>query len=200
MKYRKRILSLLSGCTSILLVACSSTGGTDGSHSSERQLSPGATVELTQPINFPYRANRVFIQGGQILARRRDAIRFQPFCSFGLNRNRDNNPQISEINPDVFSVQGTRTWVTASREIDQPVQVASNSAFEGSDELLIAFRGGGGVSRFTYHTEISLNSEQQPQVDDLTCAFDSYLGVHRGQHLTIDQIRDTLGGLVRINE
>lgn len=180
---------LIAGAVS----ACTSTGGYN---SPEYRLPDGSTVELTRTLKFPYQSVRAYVQGGEVLPWS-DINKYVPYCSFGLNRNRIDGPLAREIPPTRFVTGEFRIGVDARLEPATPVQLAGNAPMAG---VLLAsegaMSGGGGTPwPYTYYTTIELYSEDAPQVDDLTCAF---LGGTRDENLTLDEIRGTLGDLVRI--
>lgn len=179
----------------VSVAACSSTGQYKPAGS---RIPEGATVELTQTLQFPGRSTRVYIQFGETLRGRVDVNDWEPYCSFGLERSRDGEALVREVSPTTFEVTQSRVGVEVSW-----------SPGDGEDDGLIndreivvagAFGGGGGPSGtpsfHIYFTSLQLYSSQQPQVDDLTCA---YRGSSVDRYLTVEEIQSTLGGIARIN-
>lgn len=191
-----RLTRCIAGCLALAsLTACSSTGG----YQSDRYRVPdGSEVELMQTLEFPGRSARSYIQFGEPV-RRNDVNEWEPYCSFGLNRKRDDQPLAREVTPTVFTVRKTHIGVDVAWSSEEPepgtrgggrpIQVAGLSGGGGRD-------ASGTPSLYFYYTRMELYSDRQPQVDDLTCTF---RGSPVDRNLTVDDIRDTLGGVVRIN-
>lgn len=182
------------GLAMMQLGACARTGGYQHD---KYHLPEGSLVELTQTLQFPGSAARVYIQSGEI-RKWGDVIEWSPYCSFGLNRKRDDKPLVREVDPGIFEVTGTRVELDISRSFDdrapgtlpddRTIRVAGVFGGNGA-------RRGGTPSLYIYRTTITLYSGQQPQLDDLTCA---YRGSPRDRNLTVDDIRKTLDGVARI--
>lgn len=185
----------IAGCLALAsLAACSSMGG----YQSDRYRVPdGSEVELMQTLEFPGRSARSYIQFGEPV-RRSDVNEWEPYCSFGLNRKRDDQPLAQEVTPTVFTVRKTQigvdvAWSSEDQEPGirgdvQPILVAGLFGGGGRD-------ASGTPSLYFYYTRMELYSDRQPQVDDLTCTF---RGSPVDRNLTVDDIRDTLGGMARI--
>lgn len=188
-------LSFVASLFAGVLTACSTTGVYD---SPAYRLPEGSTVELTKPLKFPYQSTRTFIQGGESL-HWGQVNHYAPFCSFGLNRKRDGEPLMTDLPPTRFSTSQVNIGVEARADVPQPFQVAGRGSAGWS--AYVASQGGamdsgnGSPWPYRYYTTIELYSDEAPQVDDLTCAYD---GERYDRNLTLDQIRDTLGDLVRI--
>lgn len=186
-KLRYRVTSVFISAG--LLTACAATGGT-----TLKSLGPGdvSTVEVTRTLPLKYKKARVHIQGGEVI-RPRSVDRFDPSCSIGLNSKRDNKRLISAINPGRFTIRDTRRRKDVSMSKPMPVQLASNS---DSIPVLHIAAGGIGPSTSFYITEFRLYSEEQPQVYDLICSYDT--GGAMGHYLSLDEMNDTLGNAARI--
>lgn len=178
------------------VVACSSTGDY---RSADSRIPESATVELTQTLQFPGRSTRAYIQFGETLRRRGDVNEWEPYCSFGLNRSRDGEALVREVGPTTFEVTQSRVGVDVARS---PGDAGDNDGLINDRMIVVAgaFGGGGspsGTPAFhIYFASLQLYSSQQPQVDDLTCA---YRGSSVDRYLTLEEIRSTLGGTARIN-
>lgn len=186
------LLATVSSLVLLLLAGCSSTG----SHPAPEYRPPeGSRVELKQAIEFPGHTARSYLQYGKF--EKWGAIyEWSPYCSFGLNRTRDDQPQARRIEPDVFEVRNTRVHVDISRG---PEDRAPGSGPDHGPVRLASLSGGsraGTPSLFIYLTTITLYSDQQPQLDDLTCA---YRGSRQDRNLTMDEIRSTLGNIATIH-
>lgn len=177
------------------LTACSSTGGYQ---SDKYRVPDGSQVELTQTLRFPGRSTRTYIQYGETLRRRGDVNEWEPYCSFGLNRSRDGRARTHEVEPTVFTVRGTTIGVDVSSNLEDGDD--RGGLIDERGVLVAGVFGGGGGRAGTpalhyYHTTLQLYSDLQPQVSDLTCTF---RGSVVDRNLTVDEIRETLDGVVRI--
>lgn len=178
-----------------LLATCSVTDG----HQSVRYQAPEATrVELTRSLHFPGHSARIHIQFGKTV-RWQTVDQWAPHCSFGLNRTRDGKPLARQAGPAMFSILDSRAWVDLSWKAndDSPTARASDQrvAAAGLLQWSPLYRDGT-PSRYIYKTALTLYSEHEPQVDDLTCA---YRGSRTDRNLTVDEIQDTLGNIALIH-
>ncbi|MDZ7840256.1 MAG: hypothetical protein U5R46_05470 [Gammaproteobacteria bacterium] len=178
-------------CMPVFLGACAATGE---NQSAGQRVADGTRVELNQPLRFPGRSARAYVQFGETL-RRNDVNEWAPYCSFGLNRNRDGAPLVREVGPTTFTVSDSRSGVDVSLVPDD----AGPAGLIRDRGIMVAGQFGGGrggtPALHIYYTTMSLYSEQQPQVDDLTCA---YRGSLPDRNLTVEEIRDTLGDIARL--
>jgi len=158
------------------------------------QLKPGTIVEVTTRLDFRKNSRRLYIQGGE-LVRRRHVDRFTASCIISLERTRDGKPLARYVRPGTFTTGKTQLSMQVSDAGPwKPARVASNAAGIGSTALQVS-QGGAPPAIRIYVTTIPLHSEEQPQVADLTCSYDGGVG---GRHLTMAEITDTLGDLVRL--
>lgn len=183
--------------------ACSSMGEY---RSAGSRIPEGATVELTRTLPFLGRSTRAYIQFGETLRGRGDVNEWEPYCSFGLDRRRDGEALVREVGPTTFEVTQSQVGVDVALS---PGDAQDDAKDDAKDDGLIndreivvagAFGGGAGPSGtpsfHIYYMSLQLYSSQQPQVDDLTCA---YRGSSVDRYLTVDEVRSTLGGIARIN-
>lgn len=178
----------------VFLSACSTPGGYEPD---KYRVPEGSTVELKQALQFPGRSARVYIQFGETV-RRKHVNEWEPFCSFGLNRNRDGEPLAREVGPTTFTVRSMQVGVDIARRGDDAPGGGGMAA--GAEPLLVAGLfgndGPGGTPwPYLYITRMELFSDREPQVDDLTCAVN---GAPPDRNLTVDEIRGALGDIVRI--
>lgn len=194
MKYTKYQSRLAVVLVAGLSAGCAATGGYN---SPEYQLPDGSTVELTRTVKFSYRSARTYIQGGESL-RWKNVNHYLPYCSFGLNRNRNNQPLAREIQPTRFVTGEYSIGVEAAADRVRSVHLAGGgeaAAWRLAGQVAAPEGNGGTPWPYTFYTRIELYSEEAPQVDDLTCAYD---GDSTDRNLTLAEIRDTLGELVRV--
>ena len=195
MKQMKLMMLSAVGLITASLAGCAGTGGYQ---SPEYRLSKGSTIELKQALQFPSGSARTYIQDGKPQGWN-DLNLWKAYCSFGLNRTRDHKPLVHEIHPTRFTIGGTRLGVYAALDPSNPPVVDPDSVFaKRGVEVAGVFSGGGNAGfpfPYTFYTTITLFSEQEPQVDDLTCAFN---GLPVDRNLTLTQIQDTLGSVAKI--
>lgn len=181
-------------CMSAFLAACAATGE---NQPAGQRITEGARVELNQTLHFPGRSARAYIQFGETL-RRNDVNEWAPYCSFGLNRHRDGAPLVREVQPTTFTVSDWRSGVDVSLVPDDAGDPGPAGLIRDRG-IMVAGEFGGGrggtPALHIYYTTMSLYSEQQPQVDDLTCAF---RGAPQDRTLTVEEIRRALGDFARL--
>ncbi|MGA8262452.1 MAG: hypothetical protein WB783_19760 [Arenicellales bacterium] len=195
MKQMKLMMLAVAGLVTASVAGCSSTGGYQ---SPEYRLSKGSTIELMQTLHFSSGSARTYIQDGNPQSWN-DLNLWKAYCSFGLNSNRDHKPLAHEIQPTKFTIGGTRLGVYAALDPSNPPAVDPDNVFARRGvEVAGLFSGGGNAGfpyPYTFTTTMSLFSEQEPQVADLTCAFN---GEPADRNLTLTQIQDTLGSVAKI--
>lgn len=146
----------------------------------------GSQVELIETLRFPGRSARVHLQYGEAVPRKY-IDDWQPHCSFGLDRTRNDEPLVREVPPTVFTVRKSLNRVEIAANPDgEALMVADLFGNESP---------GGPPWPYRYSTIMELYSEAQPQVDDLTC---TVFGNSPQGKLTRDEIANALGGIARI--
>lgn len=192
----KTLILGAAGAPALAVLTACATGG--GAQPAEYRVVDTSRVELTQTLRFPGRSARAYVQYGEVL-RRNDVNEWAPYCSFGLNRARDGAPLVREVGPTTFTVRDSRVGVDVSwgRQDDAGDAVPTGLIRDRGVMVAGSFGGsrGGIPALHFYFTTLSLHSEQQPQVDNLTCAF---RGAPTDRNLSLDAIRDTLGGVARV--
>lgn len=188
------IKHLLASAASLGLLLVAGCSGTVPHDSAEYRPPEGTRVKLNQTLHFPGRTPRVYLQFGEI-RKWGEVNEWSPYCSFGLNRQRDGKPQVSQVRPGVFTVRRTRVEL----EVSQDLKGRPPGSGVDDDGVRVASLSNGGrggtPALFIYRTTMTLYSDQQPQLDDLTCA---YRGSRRDRNLSMDQIRGTLGDIATI--
>jgi hypothetical protein len=137
----------------------------------------GSTLQLNQAITIPADRASVYLQGGQVKDYS-NVDTYYPNCDFEVltltNKSR-------AVQPDEFIIK---------RVVQEEDIVASGFPKVAS---LIGVRFEGSVGLVDYKTIMYLGSAQQPDVYRITCAqWDEPMDA---QHLTVRQIRDTLGSI-----
>lgn len=191
MQYMKLVLVGVVALVAASVAGCSSTGGYQ---TPEYRLANGSVIELTQTLRFPSGGARTYIQDGESKAWN-SLTQWRPYCSFGLNAARDHGPLVAEIHPAKFTTGDTRLGVYAALDPENPPSVDPDSIFARRGTEVTAEAAASGASVRTFYTTITLYSDQEPQVDDLTCA---YNGSSVDRNLTLAQIQATLGAIVKI--
>lgn len=181
-------------CLPVFLSACAATGENPPAG---QRITDAARLELNQTLRFPGRSARTYIQFGETL-RRNDVNEWEPYCSFGLNRSRDGAPLVREVEPTTFTVSDLRSGIDVSLAPDD-AGGPGPAALIRERGIMVAGQFGGGrggtPALHIYYTTMSLYSGQQPQVDDLTCAF---RGAPHDRNLTLEEIRNTLSDIARL--
>lgn len=196
MKHMKLVVLAGAG----LLAASVSGWAVAGAHqSAEYRLPTGSTVELTQTLRFPAGSARTYIQDGKPQGWN-DLNLWEPYCSFGLNSTRDHQPLVREIHPTTFTTGNTRLGVYAALNLADPPVADPNSVFARQGVEVADDHGAGFPSQFSFTTTITLFSDQEPQVADLTCAYYGMHGAPEDRNLTLTQIQDTLGAVAKLHQ
>lgn len=196
MKHMKLVVLAGAG---LLAAAVSGWAFAGGHQSSEFRLPKGSTIELMQTLAFPSGSARTYIQDGKPQGWN-DLNLWKPYCSFGLNRTRDHKPLVREIHPTTFTTGDTRLGVYAALDPAHPPVADPNSIFARRGVEVADDHSPGFPSRFSFTTTITLFSEQEPQVADLTCAYYGIHGAPEHRNLTMAQIQDTLGSIAKIHK
>lgn len=146
----------------------------------------GTVLELRQPLVFSPGSSRAYIQDGE--AKPINGFdHFRPWCQFYLYEPQEAMKVTRTIEPDQFTV--VRSGQGVSFALANPVNVAGNgtSYLMASDEA--------GAQKLT--TTIKLNSEKQPQLQDLKCSTTN--DARRDNFVSVNQILATLGGYARLH-
>lgn len=180
---RPRRLSAVLLAAAALLAGCQPLTVRD-EHSGRYVPLTGGWVVLHQELTVPGGTTRVFLQGGEVVAKR-DLNHYAPSCSFQI---RDLSDTPRKIRPDRFQITsagyGLQEWVRAL-----PVMVAARGramlADGGQDD---------GAAMVMYVIEMRLASARQPGVMGLTCrsALDDPAQVEKPN---LQQLRAVLGPL-----
>jgi hypothetical protein len=171
--------AMLAMLATLVLSACA-TRTTDPD--SPYYLPPeGSTAVLEQPITLPSPGVSVWIQDGRVSTGR---DRYRPACKLEMWNRAD---QSRTVQPDTFRV---------TRVGRRQMQVARDTGLRR-----VGFgRRDNGPTAFEMETHLYLESERQPDVYRLVCTHWSG-GVGTAnfpEHVTINQIRGTLGGIFRL--
>ncbi|MEF8833725.1 MAG: hypothetical protein V5A42_02560 [Halofilum sp. (in: g-proteobacteria)] len=171
----------------LLGTGCAAPG--DSGSRIDSPIPPGSVLVIEEGLMLPPDGARVHFQAGRV-TRFHDRDRFAPWCSLGLRRDADEALQ-QAIRPGRFRVEAIRSGARAAASPLASVRLAGPlPALAGLE------RGGGGLGYLTRFLELRLRSDEQPQVDDLTCAIDRPPD-WRGR-LGLESVRQALGGLGRI--
>ncbi len=167
----KRIIVL----SSLLLAACQPR--VYPIESPYYRIPAGSELILHRNITIPPVHARVYIQNGR-LQKRKAINQYYPYCEFEILTLSE---QDQVIQPDRFRIHKLSKQMETSR---QQVMYASAS-LDQLDKPLIA-----------YNTVIYLSSSRQPDVYRLSCMY--WTDDNMDNHLTLKQIRTTLGDLFSI--
>ena len=168
-----RIIALLPLC--LLLSACQTTGPLD-ENSPFHVLPSGSRLVLKQDLTIPARSAHVTLQGGRVMSDN-DVNQYHPNCRLEVQDVRDTTQTVTA---DEFVV----------RRVRQEAQTAERTGLlkTSSHGLRISNES---PSFYIFRTILDLRSERQPQVRWMSCQQWSHPAL--GQHVTIREIRQTLG-------
>ena len=148
-------------------------------------IKPGQILQLTQSLAIPPEKAAVFFQFGKVISPKL-VDQWAPSCRLVV-QNLSENERI--IQPDEFAII----------RIDYETYLASTKP------IWLASRGFGAISDSgatpiaeVYATQFLLKSDKQPLVKRLICKH--WEDPYNGNHLTIQQIRQTLGSIIEIKE
>jgi hypothetical protein len=164
----------------VFLTGCESLIETDV-NSSFYKVPSGSTLILHRDVAIPANRLKIYVQDGSLGY---GVNQYYPFCKFEL---RQAKKQSQFIAPDQFIVTRTRRIVDYFVGLDFERQ-----PFFASIDLQNSANGK--PSPKVYGTQMELRSTMQPQVFRLTCGHlqDPNL---TARHLSINQIRETLGAI-----
>lgn len=168
----------------LVMVACQQGPVRDES-SYRSRVGIGSTFVLHESLIVPTGHARVFIQGGEVVAKPQ-LNRYRPHCNFEVRTISDGS---SRIEPDTFlvtDIEEDEEEVVTRAEPMRYAALAENSDHQGGVNL---------ITQFVRHW---LYSERQPEVMRLTChgAFDVPF---YAQPPSIAEIREALGERVTLN-
>lgn len=138
----------------------------------------GSSLVLHQALPIPPRQARVIIQDGRLISRKQ-LDQYYPYCEFEIRTLSDS---VQTIRPGRFRIHRLNKHMETSAK---PVRYASLSLFS-FDKPLIA-----------YNTKMYLSSDNQPDVYRMSCMY--WTDDSMDTHLTLQQIRHTLGDLFSID-
>jgi hypothetical protein len=167
----------------LLLAACQQAPVRDET-SHRSRVGVGSTFVLHQGLSVPEGHARVFLQGGEVVAKLK-LDRYRPHCNFEVRQVSDGTLR---IDPDTFLVTDIDEYEDEIVALPQQVRLAALVGGDSFDSISV-------IARFVRHR---FSSERQPGVMRLTC--------HGGFDLprdaltpSIAEIRQALGGVVTLN-
>lgn len=166
---------LFSALFALVLCACESVP-----YPTTAVVDQFSILRLHAPLQFDADQVAVYIQNGRVThANLIDS--YKPNCVLEL-RNRSNKP--SRIEPDYFVVRTIR--YSGFSAIQSPLQFTALHVHNTSD----------GPSHIEMETEMFLYSKKQQNVYKIGCRH--WEQPNNARHLTIDEIRMALGGLISL--
>lgn len=169
----------------VVLGGCAGLASTDPA-SPYYAYSTGWSVQLNRPLTIPPDAATVRLQYGRVVPR--NGVQEQdPFCVVELNTVSD-APQT--LQPGRFEV------LRVTRSISTIMARDASSSFMNAQ-----FSDDDGEPTFLYYiTEFRLRDAAQPNLRGMTCAWNQMAPGNRPlmRHLTLDEIRVSLGGWVTL--
>jgi hypothetical protein len=170
-----------------LLAACAYNPPYD-ENSPDTKVPVGSTLTLTQAITIPAGRRSVYIVRGKIVPFSAVDI-YDPYCQFRV-RNIGAHDQI--VHPGAFRVRHTKQWDEYSAR-PSDLRLADSGIHFGVGIGIGGAMNDAGPSIISQATILKLESEKQPQVDDMVCQHWGDQG--QTPHLTIHQIRHSLAPL-----
>lgn len=144
---------------------------------------PGSTVEVMQTLTAPSGA-RLNIQNGEVVPWRK-VVERRPYCQFRLLRPSGQMDESFQVDAGTFTVK--RVYRQKDFVGLQPRQYAFGDGDEDFENT---------PSERTMATYFELASDSQPEVYQLVCA--RWDDPYDYNHLSLEEMRQTLGDLVRI--
>ncbi|GAB4513681.1 MAG: hypothetical protein Tsb0026_18570 [Sulfuricaulis sp.] len=171
----------------MLLTSCQTTAY-EGNENSPFYLVPtGSILTLTRSLTIPANQVAVFLQDGEVV--RSDRVdQYYPHCKFELQHRRDT---AQTVQADSFEITKVVQEIGHSVALDG-VQLAGVSIGIG---IHVGSKSDG-ASLQTYSIRMTLRSVRQPEVFRLSCGQAAL--PHEGQHVSINEMRKTLGGVFAI--
>ncbi len=141
---------------------------------------PGWAVQLNRPLTIPPDAATVRLQYGRIVPRN-SVQEYAPFCVVELNTVR---AEAQTLQPGRFEVWRVTRSVSPVAAAASPFVKARFVADDGDPTFLY------------FKTEFRLRDAAQPDLRGMSCAWNQMAPGNRAlmRHLTLDEIRQALGG------
>ena len=148
----------------------------------------GAIMQITVGFRDLPNGSKLYFQNGRHISRG-ELDRWLPYCElYVFNRDKQADYHTSVL-PGQFDVAASRF----NREI---VNNANPQKFKSIQLASLLWRDDGPPSYILYSTTMNLFSNQQPDVKKLTCS--QKASTYGEYHLTLAQIRETLGQLIEL--
>jgi len=164
-----------------------------------KQLLPvGSILHLTRPLEIPVGKAYVYIAHGEVVPFKpyNTVNIYKPYCKIHLHKV---SQQARKVEPDRFRVTRVVEW-------EDYYGQSSAIRYASLDLSELRIHGGLGIglgmmedaspSTVMYATIISLQSEKQPQVEELVCGHWDTLGVV--EPLTLEEMKSALGDLILV--
>ncbi len=167
----------------LLLGGCASLESPDPA-SPYYAYSPGWVLRLNQPLTIPRDAATVRLQYGTIVPRN-GVQEYDAYCVVEVNTVR---AEAQILQPGRFEVWRVTRRVDTIAAAASPFIKASHAVDDASPSFLY------------YKTEFHLRDAAQPDIRNMTCAWDQMAPGNRVlmRHLTLDEIRSALGGWITL--
>ena len=149
-------------------------------HSSFVTIPAGSTLKLNNNALVPAQLARFYMQAGEIKPFSQIDL-YYPNCSLLVNNVEDT---AQEITADIFTIY----------RVERTVDMAQSGTFFRNVKM--RWVDNGGPSQESWTTILYLRSEKQPQVRLLRC--EHWEDPTDARHLTIDEIRKTLGDVMSL--
>ena len=148
------------------------------------ELLPGSKLVLTQKAVIPSGLAAFYLQDGEVILENNIRVR-QPHCKFEVNTLSE-IPQT--IRPDEFEI--TRFFIDTDYVMSEKIFFAGIGIGGG-----IGGGSDGGPIAEIYTIQMYLYSQRQPDVLRVSCLH--WEDPQDGQHLTFEQVKQAVGGIIQ---
>ena len=180
----------------LVLSACQTKDYTGDEDSYRYRIPVGSTLTLNQTLTIPGDRSSIYVFRGEVVTYRNVDI-YYSHCQFKLKKI---SKEARKIKPDTFVVTKLVDW--EDYQAGKMLHFADAGIYTGanlSGRIVVGAGGDGGPSIKKYATIISLQSNAQPQVKEMVCAYWGSEGDFDFEPLTISQTRKTLGNIFTLN-
>lgn len=150
--------------------------------------SAGSTLVLNENISISPEKTSIYLQGGKIVDSFWKVNIYYPYCKLELRTRR---PVEQTIGRDNFIIQRVSRYTSF-------VPTAQDTHTGHPGGVLLIQHGGtnGGMTLYSYVTELYLHSDRQPNVYRLACQQKDYPAT--GEHLSVNDMRRALGDILTL--
>lgn len=186
---------MMAGLTS-MLTACAS--GPYPVSSPYYQIPTGTVIELNQPLTITPNSGRVYVQYGKVVTPK-ERERYHANCWFLSWKVLETD---QTIQPDTFVVKRSQKDQdivqnhSAIKLANLDLQIAVGAGIETGSGNGIGILANASPMAAIFTTTLDIRSDRQPDIRQFACShWDDPSG---GEHLTVEQMQNTLGNIASI--